>query len=292
MIASPGGARQGRRRSGAEETAWLLWLLLPALLVMLVCFVTPLGVMLARSLNDPSPVNYLRFFESAVYPQALAYTLGMSLAVTLLCILLGYPFAYLMHRTSPGWRLLLTLVVLLPFWSSLLVRTYAWTILLRDTGLINWLLLETGIVERPLRLMGNSLGVLIGMTHIMLPFLVLPLYAGMQRIDDRLVVAAATLGARQRTIFRQVFLPLSLPGLAAGALLVFVLSVGFYVTPALLGGRTAFYTLLIDMQVNRLLDFGFGSTLAMILLVVVLLIVGLGSRLVRLDTLFGGAGGR
>src|SRR5690606_19837685 len=92
-----GGARPGRRRSGAGETAWLLWLLLPALVVMLVCFVTPLGVMLARSLNDPSPANYLRFFESPVYPQALAYTLGMSLAVTLLCILLGYPFAYLMH---------------------------------------------------------------------------------------------------------------------------------------------------------------------------------------------------
>mgnify|MGYP001259502356 CR=1 FL=1 len=283
--------RSARRRRGGGETAWLLWLLLPALVVMLVCFVTPLGVMLARSLTDPSPANYLKFFDSAVYPQALAYTLGMALAVTLLCVLLGYPFAYLMHRCGPGWRMLLTLVVLLPFWSSLLVRTYAWTILLRDTGLINWVLLESGLVDKPVRLMGNSIGVLIGMTHIMLPFLVLPLYAGMQRIDDRLVVAAASMGAAQRTIFRRVFLPLSLPGLAAGSLLVFALSVGFYVTPALLGGRTAFYTLLIDMQVNRLLDFGFGSTLAIILLLVVLLIVGLGSRLVRLDQVFGRPGG-
>jgi putative spermidine/putrescine transport system permease protein len=147
------------------------------------------------------------------------------------------------------------------------------------------------MVDKPVRLMGNSIGVLIGMTHIMLPFLVLPLYAGMQRIDDRLVVAAASMGAPQGTIFRRVFLPLSLPGLAAGSLLVFALSVGFYVTPALLGGRTAFYTLLIDMQVNRLLDFGFGSTLAIILLLVVLLIVGLGSRLVRLDQVFGRPGG-
>lgn len=278
-------------RRARSETAWLIWLILPALIVVTVCFVTPLGVMLVRSLTDPSPANYLRFFESAVYPQALAYTLGMALAVTSLCVLLGYPFAYMMHRGGTVLRMTLTLVILLPFWSSLLVRTYAWTILLRDTGLINWALLRVGLIDEPLRLMGNSTGVLIGMTHIMLPFLVLPLYAGMQRIDDRLVAAAASLGARRGTIFRRIFLPLSLPGLWAGALLVFVLSVGFYVTPALLGGRTAFYTLLIDMQVNRLLDFGFGSTLAMVLLLVVLLLVGLGSRLVRLDRLFGPQGG-
>lgn len=278
-------------RARRGEAAWYLWLVIPALVVMLVCFATPLGVMLLRSLNDPSPANYLKFFDSPVYPLALLYTLGMALAVTLLCLLLGYPFAYLMHRSRPGWRLLLTLVVLLPFWSSLLVRTYAWTILLRDTGVINWALMALGLIERPIALMGNSVGVLIGMTHIMLPFLVLPLYAAMQRIDDRLLVASASLGATAATAFRRVFLPLSLPGVMAGSLLVFVLSVGFYVTPALLGGRTAFYTLLIDLQVNRLLDFGFGSTLAIILLVVVLLLVGLGGRVVRLDELFG-AGAR
>lgn len=284
----PGRAAASRRPSG--EAAWLLGLVVPALVVLLVCFVTPMGAMVVRSLTDPSPANYLEFLQKPFYPLSLAYTLGMSLAVVALCILLGYPFAYLMHRTTPGWRMLLTLVVLLPFWSSLLVRTYAWTILLRDTGLINWLLLSAGIVEEPVRLMGNSVGTLIGMTHIMLPFLVLPLYASMQRIDDRLLMAAASMGAGAATTFRRVFLPLSMPGLMAGALLVFVLSIGFYITPALLGGRTAFYTLMIDLQINKLLDFGFGSTLAVILLLVVLCVVGLGSRVVRLDLIFGGGG--
>jgi len=280
-------ARRFRLDLPQGEAAWLLWLVLPALLVLLLCFVTPLGAMVVRSLTDPSPANYLRFFEKSFFPLSLAYTVGMSLAVVALCLLLGYPVAYLMHRSTFGWRMLLTVVVLLPFWSSLLVRTYAWTIILRDTGLINWLLLESGLIERPVQLMGNSIGVLIGMTHIMLPFLVLPLYASMQRIDERLLIAAASMGATAARTFRQVFLPLSLPGVMAGALLVFVLSIGFYITPALLGGRTAFYTLMIDLQINRLLDFGFGSTLAVILLVVVLAVIGLGGRVVRLDAIFG-----
>jgi ABC-type spermidine/putrescine transport system permease subunit I len=192
-----------------------------------------------------------------------------------------------MHKVGGAGKWVLALIVLLPFWSSLLVRTYAWTILLRDSGPINWLLLHIGIVDEPLTLMGNATGTLIGMTHVLLPFLVLPVYASMRRVDPDLSLAAAGLGARPVIAFWRVFFLLTLPGVLAGCLLVFVLAVGFYITPAILGGRTAFFSMLIVMQVNRLLQFGFGSALGMILLAVVLLIVALGSRLVRLDEIFG-----
>lgn len=282
--ASPAGPGGRWPRRVALSAAWLV---LPGLAAVVLLFLLPLAIMVARSLLDPSPLNYLRFVETAVYPYALLYTLWMAAVVALLCLLLGYPYAYLMNHAGGGLRSLLAALVLLPFWSSLLVRTYAWTILLRDTGLINWALIHVGIVDQPVRLMGNSLGVLVGMTHVLLPFMVLPIFASMRRIDPDLATAAGGLGARPFTAFRRVFLPLSMSGVLAGSLMVFVLSVGFYVTPAILGGRSAFFSLLIVMQVNRLLNFGFGSTLGVILLLVVLLIVALGSRVVRLNDLFG-----
>jgi putative spermidine/putrescine transport system permease protein len=278
------GAGPSRRRIGRGPPVG--WLVVPGLALIGFFFLVPLGIMVARSLFDPSPLNYVHFVESAVYPRVLFFTLWMAAVVTLLCLLIGYPFAYLMCHAGSGLRALLAAIVLLPFWSSLFVRTYAWTILLRDTGVINWVLLRLGLVDEPVQLMGNALGILIGMTHILLPFMVLPLVASMRRIDRDLVLAASGLGARPVAAFRRVFLPLSLPGMLAGCLMVFVLAVGFYITPAILGGRTAFFSMLVVMQVNQLLDFGFGSTLGVILLAVVLAIVAAGSRIVRLDELF------
>jgi len=263
------------------------WLVLPALAFIAAFFLMPLGIMVVRSLTDPSPVNYLDFVERGIYMHVLLFTLWMAFLVTVICLVLGYGYAYLMYRVSGGWQALLAMVVLLPFWSSLLVRTYAWTILLRDTGLINWLLLWLGIVDKPIRLMGNEIGILIGMTHVLLPFMVLPIFASMRRFDGDLHLAATGLGASPLVSFWRIFFMLSLPGVVAGCLLVFVLSVGFYITPAILGGRTAFFSLLIVMQVNRLLEFGFGSTLGVILLVIVLAVVLIGSRVVRLEDLFG-----
>jgi putative spermidine/putrescine transport system permease protein len=262
------------------------WLAAPALLFIATFFLIPIGVMVLRSLTDPSPVNYWRFVQTSIYPASLLLTLWMSLLVTAVCLLIGYPYAYAMYRAAPNMRVLLWLFILLPFWSSLLVRTYAWTILLRDTGVINWLLEYLGFIDHPIGLMGNKFAVIVGMTHVLLPFMVLPISAAMQRFDATLSAAAASLGASPWSAFRWVFLPLTLPGVMAGSIFVFVSSVGFYVTPAVLGGRTAFFSLLIVAQINRLLDFGFGSTLGVILLVVVLLVVALGMRFVPTHELF------
>ncbi|MGF7162228.1 putative spermidine/putrescine transport system permease protein [Rhodoligotrophos appendicifer] len=262
------------------------WLILPAMMFVVAFFIIPLLVMVERSLFDPSPENYSRFFESSVYPRAMFFTLWMAALVTALCLALGFPYAYLTYRLAGTWQWVLIVLVLLPFWSSLLVRTYAWTILLRDSGLINWALIGTGLIDRPVKLMGNTLGIVVGMTHVLLPFMVLPIIAAMRRFDENLFLAASGLGAPPLTAFWRIFFPLCLPGVLAGCLLVFVLAVGFYITPAILGGRTAFFSLLIVMQVNKLLDFGFGSALGVILLLVVLAAVALGSRLVRLETLF------
>ncbi len=285
------GAAAMRRRSPAGRSilvGWSReWLVLPGLGLILLFFAVPLGVMAWRSLTDPSPGNYVEFFSEPIYPRVLFTTLWMAGLVTIDCLLLGYPCAYLMHRLAGPLQWLLAMIVLLPFWSSLLVRTYAWTILLRDSGLINWVLLGTGIVEHPVQLMGNAIGTVIGMTHILLPFMVLPIFASMRRFDEDLSLAAAGLGARPIVVFWRIFLPSSLSGVLAGSLLVFVLAVGFYITPAILGGRTAFFSMLIVMQVTRLLDFGFGSALGVILLLVVLMIIALGSRLVRLDDILG-----
>ena len=263
------------------------WLVLPALLVTGVFFALPLLLMALRSLTDPSPINYITIVREPVYLRVLLSTIWMAGFVTFVCLLLGYPYAYLMHRVGGAGKWVLALIVLLPFWSSLLVRTYAWTILLRDTGPINWLLLQAGIVDGPIPLMGNAVGTSIGMTHVLLPFLVLPIFAAMRRFDPDLSLAASGLGARPVIVFWRVFFPMSLPGVLAGCLLTFVLAVGFYITPAILGGRTAFFSMLIVMEVTRLLQFGFGSALGMILLAVVLIVVAVGSRLVRLDDVFG-----
>jgi putative spermidine/putrescine transport system permease protein len=255
------------------------WLTLPALLFVAMFFLFPIVLMVIRSMTDPSPENYARFLETSVYPRSLFLTLWMSFVVTLICLILGYPFALALTRAGSVLKTVLWLLVLLPFWSSLLVRTYAWTILLRDTGVINWTLQYLRLIDEPLPLLGNKFAVIVGMTHVLLPFMVLPISAAMRRVDVNLLYAAANLGASRLSRFRYIFLPLTLPGILAGSVFTFVSAVGFYVTPAVLGGRTAFFSLLIVAHINRLLEFGFGSTLGVVLLAVVLLVVALGARL-------------
>lgn len=266
-----------------------LVLILPALSALALFFFYPIAIMAWRSVSDPSPAVYLRFFDSPVYLRALFGTIWMSAVVTGVCLLLAYPYAYAMYRASGAVAFLLSILVLLPFWSSLLVRTYAWTIILRDGGIINWTLIRLGLIDAPITLMGNRFAVILGMSHVLLPFMVLPIYAAMLRFDTTLAQAAASLGATRRAILARVFVPLTMPGILAGSLLVFVLSIGFYITPAILGGRTAFFSTLVVTQISRILDFGFGSALGMILLVVVLAVVGIGARFVPLTDLFGGS---
>jgi putative spermidine/putrescine transport system permease protein len=256
------------------------WFAIPGLIFLLVVFVYPVGVMVERSFTDPSADNYATLVESDLYGRVLLRTLQTALIATAACLLLGYPFAYLMVASTPRWRLVLLLVVLLPFWTSWLVRTFALTALLQDTGVINETLQALGLIDDPLPLIRTTLGVTIGLTYILLPFMILPLYAVMAKIDGRLVQAARGLGATPTKAFFKVFVPLSMPGVIAGSFLVFVLSVGFYVTPALLGSsENMMIGQLIAQQFQELLQFGQGSAIAVALLVIVLALVFLGSRL-------------
>jgi putative spermidine/putrescine transport system permease protein len=264
-------------------------LIIPALLFLGAFFGVPLIRMAITSLTEPSPANYLVFTESPLYLRVLGTTFRTAFIVTIICLLLGYPYAYAMHHAGPRLAALLTVAVLFPFWSSLLVRTYAWTVLLQDSGVINSVLRDLGLIGQPLALMRNSLGVTIGMSQILLPFMILPIYAVMRRIDPDLTPAASSLGARPFTAFRRVFLPLSLPGVLVGSLLVFVLALGFYITPALLGSpRDAMLSELIVNQVSQQLDFGVGAALAMVLLVLTLGLLWAASRQVRIGEALGG----
>jgi putative spermidine/putrescine transport system permease protein len=179
-------------------------------------------------------------------------------------------------------------VVLLPFWTSLMVRTYAWIILLQDTGVINDALARLGFGR--LSLIRNTTGVTIGMAQILLPFMVLPLYATMQGIDRRLLQAAESLGARPATAFLRVYVPLSMPGVVAGVTLVFILALGFYITPVLLGSpQNALLSQLIVQQISQLLDFGLGGAMAAILFVVTLVLLAVLGRVVKPSAAYGGA---
>jgi putative spermidine/putrescine transport system permease protein len=233
-------------------------------------FAYPVAALLLMSITSPEPglQNFVKLIEAPVYLKALWNTVGISVSVTVTCVLLAYPIAYTMAHAGARLRRLLIFVVLVPFWSSILVRTFAWMVLLQKKGLINKALVEyLGLIETPLTLIYNRVGVVIGMSHILLPFMILPLYSVMTRIDPTLSSAAASLGASPVRNFLRVYLPLSLPGLLAGSLLVFVMGLGYYITPALLGGPgDAMIAQLIEMQVADFGDWGLAGALSVVLL--------------------------
>jgi putative spermidine/putrescine transport system permease protein len=286
-------ATQGRRsvvRLSANR--WAL-LVLPAAAFLLVFFLAPLIDMSARSVTEPPGAglsNYTRFFEQEAYVRVLANTFWIAILTTAVCLLIGFPFAYLMTVVPGRVAGLLLIAVLLPFWSSLLVRTFAWQVILRDTGILNTALMDFGLIAEPLPLIRTTTGVIIGMSHILLPFMVLPIWAVLRRIDPELSRAAANLGARPATAFRRIVLPLSLPGVLAGCLLVFVLALGFYITPALLGGpRDQMISQLIVEQVEDQLDWGFAAAMSVLLMAATFAILFVASRAVRLQDVFGSA---
>lgn len=281
-----------RERAGLRLPAVDRWALfvLPALVFVLIFFGFPLVDILRRSFTEPTSGlgNYQTFFESDVYLTVLRRTVVTAAIVTVICLLLGYPYAYLMTVVGRRWRIILLAVVLLPFWTSLMVRTYAWIILLQDTGVINDVLARLGFGR--LSLIRNTTGVTIGMAQILLPFMVLPLYATMQGIDRRLLQAAESLGARPATAFLRVYVPLSMPGVVAGVTLVFILALGFYITPVLLGSpQNALLSQLIVQQISQLLDFGLGGAMAAILFVVTLVLLAVLGRVVKPSAAYGGA---
>lgn len=227
-------------RENRRETWSMVRLTLPSMLVVGILMVAPLLWLLSMSFvgidGSIGLSNYQLFFSEAVYVQMFINTFLIGMVVTALTLLLGYPVAYLMAILPPRSAGLLMLAVLVPFWTSGLVRTFSWLILLQRNGVVNKSLMWLEIIERPLALVHNMTGTIIGMVHIMVPFLVLPLYASMKSIDGNLMRAAANLGSSPTHAFLRIFLPLSLPGLIAGTIMVFVMSLGFYLTPALLGG--------------------------------------------------------
>lgn len=267
---------------------WLRCLILlgPALGLLLVVYLYPLLKIFILSVGGGTVDTgaYRSLLGNPLYLSVFVRTLRISLLVTALCLASGYPVAYLLSRVGPGTVQVLLIAVLLPFWTSILVRTYAWIVLLQSNGVVNNLLRQLHLIQEPLKLMYNETGVVIGMAQVLLPFAILPIYSSLQSIDPRLTAAAQSMGAGPWQCFWLITLPLSLPGVAAGALLIFVQSLGYFITPALLGGSQVItLSMLIETQVVELLNWHMASAIAMALLIVTLAIATTFERVLGLE---------
>lgn len=267
-----------------RESLALLALCSPGLLLVGVIIVLPIGWLFWLSFFDETGMlsgsNYARFVEQSSYVRTFVTTFKVAFTVTGLCVLLGYPLAYMLSQLRQRIASVCLIFVILPFWTSVLVRTYAWLVILQRKGLVNTWLMNLGVIDQPLSLANNFTGVIIGMTHIMLPFLVLPLYASMKAIDSDYLRAGMNLGASPSATFRQIFFPLSLPGLASGVVIVFVLCLGFFVTPALMGGgKVIMWAMRMEQTTSLYSNWGAGSALGVILLAVTLGLLALLQRL-------------
>jgi putative spermidine/putrescine transport system permease protein len=270
---------------------WLL--ILPAFLLLMGFYVAPIIKVLMISVTDPEPglQHYERLFTSASVQRVILTTLRICLITTVIAMLLGYALAYAVTKASPRAKRWWLLAVLVPLWISVLVRAFAWVTLLRRQGLINTTLMELGVIQEPLQLVWNELGIIIGMVHYMVPFAVLPMLASMQEIDPRLLAAARGLGASRQAVFLRVFLPLTKPGVIAAAVLVFIFSLGFYITPAILGGgKTLMVAEWISLQILDLIRWGLGTMMATMLVLTILVTLAIFSRLVDLRRVFGMGG--
>ncbi|WP_339947944.1 ABC transporter permease [uncultured Albimonas sp.] len=262
------------------------WLLaLPALAVMVIFYIWPLASIWAISVTEPELGfgNYVRGAESQAVTTSFVITFRVAALTTVFCVILGYICAYAIANTIRRAKPLLIALVLLPFWVSVLIRSFSWIVLLGRSGIVNDALRDVGVIERPLRLMHNEFGVVLAMVHVMLPFAVLPLLANMRGISPAYTDAARGLGASELTAFRLVYMPQTLPGIGSAALLVFVLSLGFYITPALLGGgRVLMVSEYITYQIQEFLNWGLGSALSVALLVATALVLVIAGRFLNL----------
>jgi putative spermidine/putrescine transport system permease protein len=265
------------------------WLVLPALLFLIAFFLWPLAYMIFRSFTDPAVGlhNYTRLVGAPLILQSFTTTARTALVATITALLIGYPYAYLIYIAPPQIAAGLQLAVLIPSWLSFVVRTYALTVLLRDTGVVNTTLIELGLIGGPLPLIRNQFAVMVGMLAVLLPYMILPIYAVMRRIDRDYSRAAAVLGASPLRTFARVILPLSMPGVLAGSVLVFVIGLGFYITPALLGsGRDVYVAEQVVFQVEHL-EWGYGSAIGVVLLAATLVVLLAASAVIRIRDVFG-----
>jgi putative spermidine/putrescine transport system permease protein len=264
-------------------------LVAPAALTIIVLFVIPIGYLLLLSVTDPtlSLNHYRRLFNVPLYADVMVNTFRTSLIVTGACLLLGYPLAYVMARRNDIMGILLLIAVGLSFWTGFVVRSYAWLVILGNKGPVAAVYTMAGW-GRPPQLLFTSFSSTLGMIHILLPYMVLALYGVMRKIDPSYLRAAEGLGARPFGAFRHIFLPLSLPGVVNGALLVFTMCLGFYVTPILLGTpKDMMISQLINQQIEDLLAWGFASAIAVVLLACTLVLLGFYNRVAGLDRLWG-----
>ena len=267
------------------------WLLLPVLIYLLYFFVYPIFSLVWTSFFDPELTfkNYLHLFRQPVYLEVIFLTLKLSFNCTLFSLLLGYPIAYLLVQVRPNVRNILLIFCVLPFWTSVLVRMYAWMVVLGEKGIINSALMKLGIITTPLSLLYNTFSVTLAMVHYLLPFMVFSLYSVMNGINPNTVKAARSLGAKPAVAFSKVFFPQSLPGVGAGSLTVFILAVGFFVTPALLGGRkNVVISMLIENQVDVQINWPFAAAIAFLLLVITLILFNIANRYLGIDRIWGG----
>ncbi len=224
--------------------------------------------------------------NNAVFIDILQRTFVVSFSVTVLCVVLAFPVAYLLANLPPKYANLMMILVLLPFWTSLLVRTASWVVLLQEHGLVNDALLWLGVIDEPLRMIYNRVGVYIAMTHILLPFMILPLYSVMKGISPRFMRAAVSLGASPTEAFIRVYLPLTVSGIAAGTLLVFILALGYYITPALVGGAAdQMISYFIAFYTSDTVNWGMAAALGSVLLAATLILYGVYNRLVGINNM-------
>jgi putative spermidine/putrescine transport system permease protein/spermidine/putrescine transport system permease protein len=283
----------GLRTDDRLERLRLFGLSSPAILLIMIILVIPVGwlfyVSFVGANGQFSLENYERMISRKSYGRIFTTTFQISFLTTGLCILIGYPLAYFMSQMPTRIANICLIAVLLPFWTSLLVRTYAWLVLLQRRGLVNEWGMSLGLWDEPIAIVHNVTGTLIGMVHIMLPFLILPVYSAMRAISDDYMKAASNLGATPRTAFWTVFFPLTLPGLFAGSLMVFILCLGFFVTPAVLGGgKVIMVSMQIVSNIELFVNWGAASALGVVLLVLTMIVLWIASRFVNLEQMTGG----
>jgi putative spermidine/putrescine transport system permease protein len=281
-------AVRGRGLTSRDSmTAWLL--VAPAVLSIIALFIGPIGYVLLLSVTDPTVglEHYRRLFTVPLYANVMINTFKTSLIVTIACLLIGYPLAYVMARRNDAIAVLFLVAVGMSFWTGFVVRTYAWLVILGNKGPVSAVYALAGWGKPP-QLLFTSFASTLGMTHVLLPYMVLALYGVMRKIDPSLTRAAEGLGARPFRAFRHVFLPLSLPGVVNGCVLVFTMCLGFYITPILLGTpKDMMISQLISQQIEDLLAWGFASSIAVVLLACTLVLLGIYNRFAGLDRLWG-----
>ena len=280
---------------GAQKKIWksidpAFYLILPILILLVVFMVVPVFRIFVLSFFDPDFTlkHYLKFYNVGIYSQILLRTLTISLMVSFCCLIVGYPVAYLMADVSDKTAKILLIFVVLPMWTGILVRTYAWMVLLGRKGILNKMLIYFDVIAEPLKILYTTKAVVLAMVQILVPLMILPLYATMKGIDRNLLKASNILGANPLRTFWRIFLPLSTPGILAGFTLVFILSMAFFITPALVGGRKdIMIAMLIESQVTRLLNWGFAAALSLILMAMTMIIILVFNKFIGINRFLG-----